>query len=55
MGSRDEIIHKVSDVIFVHSWIVNVKYRGRAERLNELIFKPRLRMTLVEIKEVGIR
>ena len=39
-------------MIFVHSGIVNRKYKDYAERLNEFIFKPKLRIALVELKEV---
>ena len=48
----DKVVHKVRGVIFVHGEIVNMKYKGYAERLNELIFKPKLRIALVELKEV---
>ena len=47
-----EVVHKVRGVVFVHGGIVNVKYKGYAESLNALIFKPRLRIALVELGEV---
>jgi len=46
------VVRKVRGVVFVHCGMVNVKYKGCAESLNALVFKPGFKVALVELGEV---